>query len=154
MVELLVGMIASGKSTYAKNRANAGAIIINDDAIVTALHGGDYNKYSKSLKPLYKAVENQILQTAVTMGLDVVVDRPNYSRAMRRRYISIAKSIDAKVSLVVFNKCEPEEHAMRRFASDSRGRPYEEWLEAAMHHDALYEEPSLDEGVDEIICLK
>ncbi len=38
-VELLVGMIASGKSTYARRRAAEGAIIICDDAVKAALHG-------------------------------------------------------------------------------------------------------------------
>ena len=146
-------MIASGKSTYCAERAKDGAIVINDDAIVMALHGGDYNQYSKRLKRLYKSVENQILQTAIIMGLDVVIDRPNYSAAMRRRYISIAKSFDVRVRIVVFKKESPEVHARRRFESDSRGRTYEEWLKAAKAHDGQYEEPSADEGADEI-CLK
>ena len=37
-VEILVGPIASGKSTYLKHRVSQGAITINDDAIVNAVH--------------------------------------------------------------------------------------------------------------------
>jgi dephospho-CoA kinase len=33
-IEVLVGMIASGKSTYSRSRAQDGAIIINDDGPV------------------------------------------------------------------------------------------------------------------------
>ena len=53
MLELLVGPIASGKSTYSNKAAKEGAIIVNDDAIVTALHGGDHTLYDKALKPRF-----------------------------------------------------------------------------------------------------
>ena len=78
-VEILVGFIASGKSTYSKHRASQGAIVINDDAIVNAVHSNIYELYDKNLKPLYKAVENTILEMALALNRDVVIDRPNYS---------------------------------------------------------------------------
>jgi predicted kinase len=152
-IEILVGPIASGKSTYSKHRASQGAIIINDDAIVNAVHSNLYKLYHVSLKPLYKAVENTILQTALTLNRDVIIDRPNYSRAMRRRYIGIAKSLDAEIKIIVFPRSSLEVHVNRRMQSNSRGFSYEEWLEAARAHDAQYEEPSKLDEVDEIVLL-
>ena len=47
MIYVLVGPIASGKSTYAQKMAvERGALIVNDDSIVTAIQGENtlYNK--------------------------------------------------------------------------------------------------------------
>lgn len=154
MLEILIGPIASGKSTYCGQRAKDGAIIINDDAIVTMIHGGHYELYSKELKPLYKIVENTILQTAIHMGRDVIIDRPNYSRSMRRRYIGLAKSLDTQVIAILFERSDPLTHAHRRFKSDPRSNTLEHWIEAANRHESLFEIPSLEEGFDDIIQLK
>jgi len=52
-IQILVGMIASGKSTYSKHAARLGFIVVNDDAIVNAVHGEDYTLYDKKLKLLW-----------------------------------------------------------------------------------------------------
>ena len=44
-IQVLCGMIASGKSTYANNAARSGTICINDDAIVNMLHANNYDLY-------------------------------------------------------------------------------------------------------------
>jgi predicted kinase len=151
-VELLVGPIASGKSTYCRIAANEGAIILNDDSIVNAVHGGDYRLYKESLKPLYKSIENTILSTAIAMQQRVVIDRPNHSVRMRRRYIALAQSFDSEVCLVLFKRESPEIHGQRRFDSDSRGHSLDYWIDVARYHDGLYEPPDKDlEGFDELI---
>ena len=150
-LEILCGSIASGKSTYCNEAAKEGAIIVNDDAIVTAIHGGNYELYDKSLKPLYKSVENLIVQTGLIMGRRVIVDRPNYARHTRQRYISLAKALDASVYIVMMAHESPEIHALRRVKHDGRGRDYEYWLKVALRHQKLYEPPSNIEGFDEIV---
>ena len=151
-LELLVGPIASGKSTYCRQAAADGKIILNDDAIVTALHGGDYRLYSELLKPLYKAVENQIVMGALMMGKTVVVDRPNHSKQMRKRYIALAHSFDCEVDVVMFKREKPEIHALRRFNSDSRGHSMEYWIKVAKYHDSLYEPPDPEhEHFDKVV---
>lgn len=147
MVEVLVGMIASGKSTYAKRRAGEGAIIINDDAIVTMCHGGRYELYSKECKPIYKGVENSLFALAVLAKKDVVIDRGVNIRAQsRQRFIALAKSFDLSVDAVVFPKTAAAVHAQRRFDSDNRGLSLEKWRATALAHEREYEAPHLDEG--------
>lgn len=140
-LELLCGPIASGKSTYCRQAANEGAIILNDDSIVTAIHGGDYRLYNKSLKPLYKSVENSLISTALAMGLRVVVDRPNHSIKMRQRYIAIGKSFDVPVEVILFKRELPEIHGERRFKSDARGHDLNYWIDVARAHERLFETP-------------
>ena len=149
-LEILVGPIASGKSTYCRQAAEEGAVIVNDDAIVTGIHAGTYGLYNEGLKPLYKAVENTIIQMGLAMGRRVIVDRPNHSRKMRRRYIALGLSMDVPVCIVMMKRESPEVHAARR-AKESRGYSYEHWLEAAQLHEALYEAPCKAEGFHEII---
>lgn len=151
-VEILVGPVASGKGTYCKQAAEDGAVIVNDDSIVNSIHAGNYLLYDEDLKPLYKATENTIIQTALAMGRNVVIDRPNHSIAMRRRYIGLGHSFDAKVDIIMFDREEPIVHAKRRFASDSRGHTLEYWLKAIQRHEALYDPPDQDvEHFDKIL---
>jgi hypothetical protein len=44
----------------------------------------------------------------------------------------------------------PEEHAKRRYESDSRGYSLEYWTKVAKAHLAEYEPPTLNEGFTEI----
>jgi predicted kinase len=149
MIEVLCGCIASGKSTWAKKRAEEGWIIINDDAIVMAVHGNDYTLYHKSLKPLYKAVEDNILHTAVAMGKSVVIDRGlDLAQQSRQRWIALAKSLDIRIVARTFKVEKPEIHAKRRMESDGRGLPFEHWIEAAERHFSVYEPPTVEEGFD------
>jgi predicted kinase len=152
MIEVLVGPIASGKSTWASKRAKEGWIVINDDAIVTALHGGDYLLYDEKFKLLYKAVEDNILHTAIAMGRNVVIDRGlDLSKNSRRRWVAIAKATETKLAARVFQMFSPEIHATRRVQSDPRGSNYAVWLEVAQRHAEKMIPPSYQEGFDEII---
>jgi dephospho-CoA kinase len=46
-VEVLVGGICSGKSTWCKSLAKDGWIVINDDSIVNSIHENCYKLYKK-----------------------------------------------------------------------------------------------------------
>lgn len=150
-LQVLVGMIASGKSTYSLNAARSGVICMNDDAIVNMLHADDYTLYSKELKVLYKSIENHIIGTGLAMNRAVLVDRGlNVSVRGRKRWIALAKSFDVPCEAIVFKNDGPETHARRRFESDARGHPFEYWLRVAETHNSLYITPSVDEGFDAV----
>jgi len=153
-LELLIGTIASGKSTYSRQRSKQGAIIINDDALVTALHGGYYNLYNKDLKPLYKSVEQSIMIHCILSGVDVVIDRPNLTKASRAKYLAIAKAMDIEVAQVIFPFQEPKVHALRRMGDNTRGYSFEHWLNVAKDHIGRYEPPEVDEGHDYIMQIE
>lgn len=151
-VELLVGLIASGKSTYARERAKDGWIIVNDDSVVEAVHGGDYTLYRESLKPLYKSVETDIFCTALAMGRSVLVDRGvNIRAASRVRWIGLASSMDTPIIAVSFPISKPEDHATRRMLSDPRGRNYDYWYNVARCQLRDWEQPQLKEGFDNLV---
>lgn len=151
MIRLLVGMIASGKSTYAREEAKMGAIVVNDDAIVELVHGGNYDLYDKKLKPLYKSIETSIIHAGVMLGRNVLVDRTNLSPFRRRRYIEMANSLDTPIEAIVFEAVSPEEHAKRRAESDGRGYDYDYWLRVAKFHWSEMSPPMQEEGFSRII---
>lgn len=152
MIYLLCGMIASGKSTLARKLAkDKNALIINDDDIVTMLHG-DYTSYDEQLKPLYKSIENHILTAAILAGRNVIIDRGvNIKRSSRQRWIELAKSLDQEITALETTKSTPEVHAKRRFEHDKRGHTYEYWLKVAEYHNSVYQEPDYSEGYINII---
>ena len=148
MVEILVGMIASGKSTWAKKRAKEGWIIINDDSIVNAVHADDYLLYQENLKPLYKSVEDHIFHTAIAMQLNVVIDRGlSLSADARRRWIALGSSLDTPVNAILFEVFDPETHAQRRYNADSRGHNIEYWQHVARRHHSVFQVPTMEEGL-------
>jgi predicted kinase len=146
-IQVACGMIASGKSTYARNAAKAGIICMNDDAIVNMLHGGDYTLYDKKFKILYKSIENHIIAAALTMGRSVFIDRGlNISVNGRYRWIALARSFDVPIDAIVFKNEGPEIHTDRRMNSDSRGHARDYWLDVAKYHDKSWQLPTVDEG--------
>jgi predicted kinase len=150
-IYVLVGMIASGKSTYCANAAKHGQIIMNDDAIVNMLHADDYTLYDESLKILYKSIENNIISLGLCMGRTVLIDRGlNVSKKGRQRWISMARSFDVECDAIVFTIDDPEVHAKRRFAKDARGHSYDYWLKVATEHWKQYCVPTTNEGFGKI----
>jgi predicted kinase len=150
-LQVLVGMIASGKSTYARFAAHQGVLCMNDDAIVNMLHADDYTLYSEQLKILYKSVENHVVGTGLAMGRPVLVDRGlNVSKNGRQRWLSLAKSFDVPCEAIVFENAGPQVHARRRTTSDPRGHTFEYWSRVAEVHNSLYILPSKEEGFDAI----
>lgn len=126
-LEVLIGPVASGKSTWTKSRALDGALVSNDDAWVTAVHGGNYKSYDKRLKSLYKGYENNTVNMGAALGRDVIIDRTNLTRRMRARYIHLAQSIDMPIYGIIFPIASAEVHAERSVNADGRGYDYEYW---------------------------
>lgn len=150
MIEVLVGTIASGKSTWSSKMAKDGWIIINDDDIVNAIHGGHY-AYKEELKPLYKSIETHIFHAAVMLNKNIIIDKGlNLTKESRRRWIGLAKSLDQDIRARVFNFVSPEVHAERRMASDPRGFSYDQWFNIAKSHFDRFEYPTTEEGFTSI----
>lgn len=152
-IELLVGEIASGKSTYAKKRAREGAVIVNDDAVVTAVHGGDYTLYNDSFRCIYKNVGLTIIGTAMALGKDVIIDKTNLTVVQRKKYIGLAESYNAESWAIVFPSEDYKIHAQRRYDADSRGVSLEQWVRVARGHAEKYQEPCTNEGFAGIVNI-
>ena len=149
-IEVLFGPIASGKSTYASARAKDGAIVVNDDSIIMALHGGNYEMYDKDLKLSYKSVRSAIIHSAVQTGRDVVVDSTGLKQSTRDFIRLTAQTLDVKCALVIFRegKFLGEEDGIRRWRADSRGLSMQEWREIGAHHKNVHD-PVTDKEIEQ-----
>jgi predicted kinase len=145
IIEILMGMIASGKSSYCKQKAKEGFLVMNNDSIITMLHGGDYTLYNEECKPIYKELELEGIETPLYYGKSVIVDRTNLQAKTRLKYLDIAKVLAVPVNLIVFKRESPEIHAKRRADSDGRGHDYEYWLKVAKLHYSQWEDPAVEE---------
>lgn len=150
-LEVLVGQIGVGKSTYSRTKPHH--VIVNDDAIVMAVHGGKYGLYCEKLKPLYKSIEHTIIQNALQLGFSVLVDRPCHKRDTRIRYVQLAKSLDCLTECIVFPRKPWREAATQRFNKDNRGMTLQEWMSIAESHEKVFEEVTESEGFDWIHYL-
>ena len=146
---ILIGNIASGKTTYVQETLNPSTIVVCGDNITDCVHA-KYTEYSVGLKPLYKAVEHTIITQAAAAGRDIVIDRMNASRKSRQRYISLAKSLDYSVVGVIMDQSSASVHAARRHECDSRGVPLGRWVGVANGFVEQYEKPTVAEGFDDI----
>jgi predicted kinase len=151
MIEVLVGMVGSGKSTYTSKRARGGAIILNDDSLVQSLHGGNYKLYDQKLKALYKSLTMAAACQAVAIGRDIVVDATNLTRKTRARWVGLAHMLDQQVICTTFKVETHEIHAKRRADHDGRGYNYDHWLEIIKSHFNNYDPPSNSEGFNSVI---
>lgn len=153
MIELLVGMIGSGKSTYARRRGDEGALVVCHDDLTAMLHAR--YRYEPGLRDVYRQMEDALVERAAVWGRDAVIDRTHLSRESRQRWLAVAALLRVPIVAVAFPVLDPEIHARRRFAADSRGRSLEDWLRVARHHaeQAEAEPLSADEGFDRIVIV-
>lgn len=146
-----IGTIASGKSTLAGVMASRRVLIINDDSVVTMLHGGNYLGWRRELKEVYRASMMGIAKEALLRRHSVVVDNCGLTARRRARFIAVAREAGAEAVAVRFRFDTPEEHARRRFEHDSRGVSLGKWTEIARHHFGELEPPLLEEGYTAIV---
>lgn len=81
---LTVGPPGSGKSTFSKKYADNGFTYINQD-----LQGREHL---------------HLFDTAISEGKDIIVDRMNFSKQQRARYIDIAKKNGYETAITVFHE--------------------------------------------------
>ena len=152
-LEVLVGMIASGKSTYACLRADQGALVVCHDDLTQMLHAR--YRYEAELREYYRRMEEALVGVGLLAQRDVVIDRTHLTRESRARWINFLQHFNDVVSIVAveFPRESINAHATRRFNADPRGRPFTEWHAVARHHAAQADaEPLLvEEGFAAIL---
>jgi len=143
MIEILVGVPGCGKSTYAKSRAETGWIVVDLDAIVTMLHGGDYTLYKENLNGLYKATQNNIIQSALLANLDIVVDRCNNLVSTRRQIIDLAKQFNVPVNIIYWPYSDNDfELLLSRRMRNNRGHDRQRWSDVILRIGNAMEPPT------------
>jgi predicted kinase len=161
MIEVLVGVTASGKSAYAAKRAAAGALVLDYDALLLMLHGGRY-EHRPDLTGLYEDIMLATLRSAVARGRDAVLDGCHLTRDSRAYWVKIARALGVPCAAVVFSvAARPAAvaasiHAYWRVRADPRGKTAAEWAEVARRQcERLAAEPvAAAEGFDQVLEVR
>lgn len=143
----LVGMIGSGKSTFARRMADAGYLVYSNDAVIPGLHAGNYHGYRDELRETYRRIQRSMVSTLLALGHSVVLDDTHTRASSRKEDLRMASYLGVPCDCVLFPIADPPAvHAVRRYNHDSRGNSLEKWQEVLEKHLAGYVPPSLEEG--------
>lgn len=138
---MLVGLVGSGKSTYAEKLKEEGVIIHSSDKIREEL--GDVNDQSKNTEVfeiLHKRIKNDLQN-----GKSVCYDATNLSRKRRRAFLQELKNISCEKICVLV--ATPFEECCKQ--NESRDRKVPEEVLDRMYRN--FNVPCKQEGWDEII---
>jgi len=155
-LHMMVGNIGTGKTITTRRlikKFNADGIktlVINVDSLVCMFSGlNDYSTdlFTEQHRALYGdilvALANQILEH----GFNVIVDTTMMSKIKRARFIEVAKKWGAKI--IIYLHKTPG--GLERRCKENREQSNELWQHVYDMFEKEYEEPSFDEGIDEII---
>jgi predicted kinase len=143
---LLVGCSGSGKSTYAATLLNPDTLIICPDSIRGELSGDENDQSWNGL--IFSRIIPIRIHGAWIQRKHVVLDATNYCRKNRKGIIERAKECGYRVEAHVLRV--PIEVCKARNAGRSRVVP-----ESVIDNQfTRWQEPSLDEGIDEVREVK
>lgn len=151
---ILVGLPASGKSTWRSKNDDLKTYFFSTDDIIERVAKNEDKTYSDVFKKTIKTatkIANREFADALAAGKNVVIDRTNMTEAARAKYISAAK--EYTVNCVCF---APPKTAEDWLELDKRlsNRPGKEIpAEVIQQMAKSYEKPKLAEGFNQITFL-
>ena len=155
-VWVLVGQIASGKSTWVNNQDMEGVIISKDDLRKNYAYMiyQDYI-YDDYLEPIIQNICELTLYACLHLEVEnIIIDETNMTRKSRSWIFDVRDISDYRVVAVVFPDFGEDVHVQRRM-KDNHGQVTEtKWREVYRDKKKRYQEPIEQEGFDEIIYIK
>ena len=148
---ILVGMPASGKSTWMRNQEwiDDTYVASTDDIIenIAAQYGLTYNEAFKDVVGFAEKVMWRELEMSAKNGDLIYVDRTNRSAKSRKKYIDFLKPYGYTFKAIVFPT--PDETEWRRRLDSRPGKTIPKNALKSMRYS--YEMPLPGEGFDEIV---
>lgn len=149
---IMVGNIGSGKSTLTKKYQKEGYVIIARDQLRYAIGGGDY-VFNLDYEPIIWNTELYMVDNFIDLEANILVDEVGITKAMRARYITPAKDKGYKITVIVMPILSKKESVNRRLQNPHGQYDRKLWNGIWEKFNKLYELPSKEEGIDEIIHL-
>lgn len=150
---ILVGNIGTGKSTLTKEYVKKGYIVIARDALRYNIGAGKYI-FDPQLEPAIWKTELEMFKSFIKLGVNVIIDEVGINKSIRARYIKEVKLPwypPYKITCIEMPKLSKNELVDRRM-KDPHGQPDRKiWEQVWAKFDAMYEEPTKEEGIDKII---
>jgi predicted kinase len=148
-IYIAVGLPGSGKSTYAKNFIKDKDIeYLSSDELRAVFGKGEDDQ---SVTPLVFGHIKRKVDEFLKDGKNVLVDATSVNRRERSDYINTAKKYGAKVVALVFKMDRDGLIARNKKRGEQGGREVPTFVIDKML--AKFEEPSTNEGIDEVIYV-
>ena len=150
---IIIGNIGSGKSTYTERYQKKDYVIIARDSFRYGLGGGKY-VFNYEYEPIVWKTELYMFRKFVEAGVNIVIDEVGLSKNMRKRYIPYAKKNGYKIIAIEMPRFSMDEAVSRRMTNPHGQSDIKLWEQVWTKFNSMYEVPSKDEGIDEIIKVK
>lgn len=148
-VQVLIGSIASGKSTHCLDYPDA--CILDKDVIRKSIKPGEYI-FDKNIEPYIHICIVAQFKAALLAGCDEIILDSMHANSKSRKYIFnlLADHPEYTVTAVIMPFRGVEQHAQDRFENNHGRTVFDKWLSVSQRFIDKYEQPSTLEGFNEI----
>ncbi len=146
---ILIGNIGTGKTTYAPQYVKKGYVAIARDTLRYAIGDGKYI-YNPQYEPIIFTIERFMFHQFLIKGVNIIVDEVGVSKEMRKHYIEEAKRFGYKITAIEMPHLTMKEAVDRRMNNPHQQNDRKLWEQVYAKFEAMYEEPTKEEGFDEI----
>jgi len=146
---ILVGVPASGKSTWVQENMSERTWVVSTDNIIESLatrYGFTYNEIFKETIRFADMVMVKHMIMNAEIGYDLIIDRTNLSEKSRHQFITKLKKYGYTFDAMVFETPEKEEWSRRLTNRDGKTIP----AEVLKKMQDSYEIPLYSEGFENI----
>lgn len=152
-IYVMVGNIGSGKTTLVKKilAKNPNIVVISRDDLRYMIGAGEYT-FNPDLEPhIWEAATDMINSFMRGQVVDLLVDETNVSKGYREHYLYLAKKYGYEAVAIVM-PYQGKKISVDRRMQDPHGQDGRILWEGVWEKfNALYEEPTEEEGFNEVI---
>lgn len=144
---MLQGLIASGKSTYAKELVEKGWVRVNKDDLRAMLHNSHHGKGKENL---VLWIRDEIVKHALSQGQNVVIDDTNFNKIHQSTLMGIGQFYNAEFEIKFIDT--PLEECILR--DSKREKPVGEMVIRGMYNQYLAKEKVVEKYVPNLSLPK
>jgi predicted kinase len=158
---IMVGNIASGKSTWIKNFLETNKteyIVLSKDALRRMIGAGRYT-YNEKLEPIIHENILAMLHHYMKQNINIIIDETNMDKATRKEFLFLTKNISSlgyDYYIIAVCITSPSKEIIKKRIEQRKGKlewdstPPEIWMEIWERKQNLFEQPTLEEGFNQI----
>jgi len=143
---ILIGMIGSGKSAWARMTAGTdfNTIRVSGDDIRDMIK--DRYTFDFQLEPLVDKMKMAMVREVLTAGKDVVIDDCHLTKDVRGGLCAMIAGVVPDAEIIYVWLQSAADVALKRRLTNLRGRSEFEWQEVMKKHGSMFEAPELNEN--------